>query len=219
MELIQIDRKTKNIGQLEIGKFSKPSKMPCFSWSISAKKCKTGSRLARIVGSVCHHCYALKHAYNWPSTVNAMERRLKAYDSKKFVANFVLALQGERFFRWFDSGDIQNLRMLEDIAEIAKQTPNVAHWLPTKEAGFVRAYLKKHGAFPSNLTVRISAYFVDQLEHSQLTGNGSVVLSEIKPGSLPSGTVFCNAPNQNGKCLDCRACWNKGIPTIAYLEH
>ena len=34
-----------------------------------------------------------------------------------------------------DSGDLQSLEMLEAIAEVARQTPEVKHWLPTKEYG------------------------------------------------------------------------------------
>jgi hypothetical protein len=152
-----------------------------------------------------------------PSTKKALDRRLKAYRSKRFVENFVLALRGEKFFRWFDSGDIQDLAMLESIAEIARQTPNCTHWLPTKESGIVKAYLAKHKTFPSNLVVRISAYMVNQLEHSKLTGNGSVVLSSFE--SVPADIVACVAPKQGGKCLDCRACWSKEVKTVAYLEH
>ena len=32
----------------EIGTLSNPSKMPAFAWGISAKKCITGSKLAKI---------------------------------------------------------------------------------------------------------------------------------------------------------------------------
>lgn len=217
MRLIQIDRQVKKESQLEIGQFSQPSKLPCYSWSIPATKCHTGSKLAKIPGSVCAGCYALKGFYRMPRAKKAMDRRLKAYRSKNFVKNFVLALQGEKFFRWFDSGDVQNLKMLEDIADIAKRTPDCNHWLPTKESGIVKAFLAKHKTFPSNLVVRISAYMVNQVEHSKLTGNGSIVVSDFD--LVPRGTVTCNAPKQGGKCLDCRACWNKEVPTVAYLEH
>jgi hypothetical protein len=215
--LIQIDRKAKKLAQVTIGKFSEPSKMPCYSWSIPATECKTGSKLAKIPGTVCHGCYALKGFYRMPTTANAMKRRLKASERKTFVASFVQALQGETFFRWFDSGDIQSLRMLEDIATIAKQTPGVRHWLPTKENGIVGAYLKKHGCFPVNLTVRVSAYKINQADHSMLTGNGSMVVSSWDKKA--EHAVACNAPSQDGKCLQCRACWDKNIQTIAYLKH
>ena len=49
-----------------VGGLSQTSKMPCKSWGISAKECKTGGKLAKVEGTVCHGCYALKGAYVWP---------------------------------------------------------------------------------------------------------------------------------------------------------
>ena len=46
-----------------VGGLSAPSKMPCSSYSISATRCVTGSKLAKIEGTVCHNCYALKGNY------------------------------------------------------------------------------------------------------------------------------------------------------------
>ena len=42
------------------GTLSKPSKMPGWSYGIPAKECNIGSKLAKIPGTVCHGCYALK---------------------------------------------------------------------------------------------------------------------------------------------------------------
>ena len=39
---------------------SKPGKMPGPAYSISAKNCITGAKLAKVPGSVCAGCYALK---------------------------------------------------------------------------------------------------------------------------------------------------------------
>ena len=47
----------------KIGTLSNPSKMPSYAWGISAKKCITGSRLAKIDGTICNKCYALKNHY------------------------------------------------------------------------------------------------------------------------------------------------------------
>ena len=39
---------------------SKPSKMPGHAYSVSAKECGIGGKLAKQKGTVCHDCYALK---------------------------------------------------------------------------------------------------------------------------------------------------------------
>lgn len=224
MELITIDKKnTKTPKQARelIGRFSEPSKMPCYAWSISAERCLTGSKLAKIHGSVCQGCYALKGSYTWKSTKNAMERREgKLANRSEFVENFVLALQGQTFFRWFDSGDLQSLEMLSDIVEIAEKTPTVSHWLPSKEVKIVSEYLASGKTFPSNLTVRLSAYMVDSEKASSVTGNKSLVFSREKfEGEKTLGVFYCQAPKQEGECRECRACWNKEVETIAYKKH
>ena len=49
----------------EIGTLSNPSKMPAYAWGISAKQCKVGSKLAKIKGTICNKCYALKGHYTF----------------------------------------------------------------------------------------------------------------------------------------------------------
>jgi len=58
------------------GTLSKPSKMPGWSYGIPAKECKTGSKLAKIPGTVCHGCYALKGCYLFPNVQAAQYKRL-----------------------------------------------------------------------------------------------------------------------------------------------
>ena len=45
------------------GSLSKPSKMPGWAYGLPAKECKTGAKLAKVPGSVCYDCYALKGCY------------------------------------------------------------------------------------------------------------------------------------------------------------
>lgn len=41
-----------------VGGFSKPDKMPCYCYNIPASRCKMGSKLNTVPGSVCYGCYA-----------------------------------------------------------------------------------------------------------------------------------------------------------------
>ena len=56
-----------NIKQLEkeIGTLSNPKKMPSYAWGISALHCIVGSLMAKINGTVCKKCYALKGNYSF----------------------------------------------------------------------------------------------------------------------------------------------------------
>ena len=71
---------------LEItGSLSKPSKMPGWAYGLPAKECKTGSKLAKVKGSVCDGCYALKGCYVFKVVQDAQYKRLKAIRSPLWV--------------------------------------------------------------------------------------------------------------------------------------
>jgi hypothetical protein len=202
---------TREIAEAIIGKLSKPSKMPWYSWSIPASMCKTGSQLHQHTGTVCSKCYARKGRYTFPNTQNALKRRALAVSHPEFVPAFVYLLndlasrrRGPKRFRWFDSGDLQSLAMLRTINRIANLTPTIAHWVPTKEYGLLRQFLHEGGVFAPNLVVRVS---------HPLTGQRF----KVQPMGLPYSTVgvtdtdlhHCPAPEQGGKCGSCSACWTR----------
>lgn len=203
-----------------VGGLAQTSKMPCPSWSISANRCNVGGKLASVKGSICEGCYAMKGAYAWGNTQAALERRWEAFHgcSLSWVENMAEIINRKKlpFFRWFDSGDLASLFMLECIVDVCKLTPDCKHWLPTKEISIVSQYVKKHGAFPENLNVRLSAYMRD------------VKAPKIQGVELPSSTVTdkaapigfaCPSKDQGNKCLDCRACWNPSVSVVSYYLH
>ena len=203
-----------------IGGLSSPSKMPGYSWSISAFECQTGGKLHEVKESICEKCYARKGTYTYPVVKKALNRRLEALDNPRFVEAFVIVLdltyarmrKEENRFRWHDSGDLQNVAHLAKICQIAIALPHLVFWLPTKEPQYVAEYMKTH-RIPKNLTIRISNPMVG-------------VKFKKRPMGLPFSTVNvedpamfqCVAPKQNGKCLDCRACWDRSKDTN-YHKH
>jgi hypothetical protein len=209
----------------DIGGLSEPSKMPCFSYSLPAAVCRTGSRLRRVVGSVCSVCYAYKGSYRRTSTINAMDRRLRkvqamlsdsvAYETYKDSFCAVLDVLRARYFRWFDSGDLVDVTHLEAIVEIAARMPRVKFWLPTKEVHMVRQYIHMRRAFPSNLSVRVSSPCIDQLP-TITTSN--VNTSTVHEKTTPKGKV-CRAYTRGGNCGNCRACWNVDVANVSYRLH
>lgn len=213
----------------KIGRLSKPSKMPCPSWSIPAKYCGIGSKLRKVAGSVCSFCYAMKGFYLWPVVEKAMERRWKILMQcfrnltarDVFVTNFAYALNYLRtrkvgkqhaHFRWFDSGDLVSVEHLEMIYRIAALTPDVQHWLPTHEYGIVR---NTHRSCPPNLCVRISAAMID----GSAPDLGLPVSLVHSHNTVPPGAYICPAPTQGGKCVDCRACWDRTVEVVSYVLH
>ena len=186
---------------------SKPSKMPGFSIGIPAKECKTGAKLRKIKGSVCYGCYALKGCYVFPDVQAAQYKRLKAIKKKKWIEAMAHQINSKKvkFFRWHDSGDVQNLEHLNKIYEVCKLTPSIKHWMPTREA-----WIKDHVTrAPDNLIIRFSMPMVDQAAAGSWPNTSTVVTSG----------ATCPAPNQGGKCKECRACWTKSIKNVSYGKH
>ena len=197
---------------------SQTSKMPCPSISLDAELCKTGSKLAKHEGTVCNSCYALKGNYRFKSVKKSMENRLKFMNSSEFIPKMVSLLDIYRWFRWFDSGDIQSQKMGENIIAICELTPWCNHWIPSKEYKWWKD-IKNNKDEPSNAIVRIStpSHNNKPIKNFKYTST----TFEYKNNN-PGYTGFECAAHKNKKlygkyeCGDCRACWNKDISNIAY---
>jgi hypothetical protein len=86
--------------------------------------------------------------------------------------------------------------------------------LPTREYGFVSEYVKRHGLFPKNLTVRLSAFMVNGPPPTGL----AKILGVKTSGVLKTGFT-CPAYRQGNQCLECRACWDKRVANVNYKAH
>ena len=215
-------------------KFSTTEKMPWISWDLPARQCKTGSKLVRVKGSICHGCYALKGRYLFGNKKKADDVRIgQLEDLSSWKNSFILALskkykdmrdKSKAYFRWFTSGDLQSLDMLVAMNEIALALPEIKFWLPTKEHGMIRDFKAIHGKFADNFTVRPSMFMVNQLPSKGLGLPTSTVIStpvnaddkheNICPASLRS---FNGEAKVN--CDDCRKCWDKNVQNVAYIYH
>ena len=200
-----------------VGGFSLPSKMPCHGYSIPASRCKTGRKMRKVAGSICAICYALKGRYGFPNVQNALERRFKTIKGKRWVSDMVAAInrvEQSGYFRWHDSGDLQSLSHFGNICAIARLTPNVKYWLPTREYGMVREFIEKGGIIPGNLTVRFSALMVDGAAPESLARRLGVQVS----GACASAFT-CPASTQGNVCGSCRACWSRETFNVTYKTH
>lgn len=199
-----------------IGTLSSPSKMPCHGFSIPASRCKVGSKLAQIPGTVCHGCYALKGRYVFPNVKNAMEKRYQGLQNPDWVflmATLIEQSEKSGFFRWHDSGDIQDMSHLEKIVAVAEMLPGIKFWLPTREYKIVKDYLKFYKTFPQNLVVRVSGHQIDQ-DAPSVFPNTSGVTTDLSKATCPA-----TLPESNHKCNDCRACWDAKVKNVNYLKH
>ncbi len=192
--------------------------MPGLSYGIPAKECAVGSLLRERAGSVCSKCYARKGMYSFPVVQEAQYRRLSLLrgDLAGWARNMAELIgrklaKREKVFRWHDSGDLQSPEHLSAIVQIAEALPDVRFWLPTKEYALVRAWVREHGSFPANLTVRVSAPMI---------GATPVPIPGTVSSTVGSAHGFqCEAYTRGGKCGDCRACWDKNVKTVDYPLH
>jgi len=215
-----------------VGGLSKPSKMPWYSYNLPATACKTGSKLAKIQGAVCHDCYAFRGNYVWPVVRNAMAKRLASlYDLVCWKKAMIVVLKDKarkrkpfnepyKYFRWHDSGDIQSLEHLVTINSIAFSLPAIKFWLPTHEYGMVREFIRLYGGFAENLTVRMSAAMVDGPTPSISISRGVMLPTSGVRSTLPIDSIYaCPARFQDHKCLDCRHCWQNSVQHVDYPKH
>ena len=205
-----------------VGNLSIPSKMPGYSYSLPAQKCKVGGKLREIENSTCSKCYAFRGNYGWPNVQAALAKRYKAVDKKHWVTAMAFlinnyAKQGEKHFRFHDAGDLKNLQHLENIVKLAELCKEVSFWLPTREYKLVRDYLQAGNVFPDNLTVRVSSPMIDVYSIGFI--KLGVTVSGVHSDSSKAKGFKCVAPSQGNECKDCRACWDKTVPIVSYHKH
>ena len=198
-------------------KLSKTSKLDGIkSWSLQALDTCPGSKNAD--GSLvdaCSGCYATTGMYNFPNVKAPRLDNKEDWKREDWAADMIKALKKEKYFRWFDSGDMYALELANKIYTIMEATPHVKHWLPTRMAKFPKfnTILSKMQALP-NVMVRFSS---DSVMGQYTKEHGSVIvptLADVNANMSP-----CLAYESDGKCNGCRKCYDKEIPVIAYIAH
>ena len=205
------------------------SKMPGSTFATDAFACKVGDKLAAVEGSVCNGCYARRIQRMRPSVqkgwssnqllavnliANAPDKWIAAME---FQINKAAIKTGESYHRWFDSGDLDSVDMLAAIVKVARKTPHIKHWLPTRETGIVKAYRAQGGSIPRNLRIRISATMVGDTPVTSAKRLGVSTSTVHRKGESYVGHQ-CPAPDQGGNCGDCRHCWLSPV-NVSYRKH
>lgn len=206
-----------------VGGFSNPSKMPGYAYGIPAETCQVGARLNAKAGTVCSGCYALKGAYAWRTTQAAYWRRYDRLDLpywSEAIATVLRRRAGNKngdVFRWHDSGDLQSVLHLWRIVQVANLSPDVRHWIPTREYRIVADYRREYGdlSIPGNLSIRMSAHMVGGFAPSF---TAPLTVSTVSSGEM-SGAHECPARFQGNECKACRACWDQSVAHVNYHLH
>jgi len=206
------------------GGTTQTAKMECLSYSLPAvETCPVGAKLRGKVGSVCRGCYAKKGNYNRPNVKTAQGFHLESVKRaiadpdyrERWISAMVDAItaDGRPWFRWHDSGDVFAADYLKMILEVARRTPNVRHWLPTKERAMVDC-ARRAGKVPVNLCVRVSLPMIGQ----RPTGAEVFPVATVSRETAP-GAHMCPAPDNCVKCGTCRACFDSSVREVCYRLH
>jgi hypothetical protein len=196
---------------------SSVGKMPGKSWSLQAGETCPGSidPISKQVLPVCDGCYAKAGNYVYSNVKAPREHNREDWKRAGWVADMVALLDNERYFRWFDSGDVYHPALAFKIYLVMQQTPWCNHWLPTKSYNIprIRAILERMKELP-NVSVRYSSPNVDGTLDDI---HGSTV---IPSATYPTtATKICDSYERGGKCGPCRACWSKEVKSVAYVAH
>ena len=198
---------------------SKTSKMPCKSWSLPAITTCPGAHIKKGLVKACQGCYATQGFYLMPGTKRVRDENREGWKDDNWVSDMVARIGSSKFFRWFDSGDVYHPRLAFKIQEVVTQTPETKHWMPTRsyKVKKIKVALDKMNKLCDNIVIRYSSDSVSGGYNKRL--HGSTIIHEDKLDTLNSNVHVCQAYLNNGKCGDCRACWDKTIPVIAYVAH
>ena len=200
-------------------KLSNTTKMPGKSWSLNAWETCPGARdKDGQAVDACSTCYALTGAYQFPVVIAAREHNLKDWQNSDWVDTMVKLVSKQKWFRWFDSGDIYTERLAIKIYNVMIATPETNHWLPTRSYKVPDIYYwTKAMARLDNVTVRYSS---DSKIGERLDfGNNSTIIQYKDEFVNEKGVSLCRAAERGGSCGSCRACWSDRVDTIVYPFH
>jgi len=209
-------KEAKELGNVSTGN----SKMPGTTFAIDAFACNVGSKLANNPNTPCHACYARKLQRLRPSVDQGWKANLSKWRTaepeqwEQSMAFQILRYNTDSYHRWFDSGDLQSVGMLQSIVNVCRTTPKIKHWLPTQERRVVKQFLANGGTIPDNLVVRISASLLNGAMPKGFNNGSQVFTKEHEPKGKE-----CKARTRNNNCGACRACWSRSVKLISYPKH
>jgi len=186
------------------------------SWSLQALDTCPGSKdkHGELVDA-CKGCYATTGNYRFENVKAPRLANKDDWQRDDWVFDMVSALSNDRYFRWFDSGDMYSIDLARKIYMVMQATPHVKHWLPTRMHKFKKfqGIIQLMRKLP-NVVVRASS---DSIV-------GEVLADQIHSSTIASSfdrddVKVCKAYEHGGKCSGCRACWDSTIPVIGYVAH
>lgn len=205
------------------------AKIDATVFNLDPTQCVRGSVLRPIEGTVCHGCYAFKAYRMYPGVRKSQGGNQQLWVAAKFygvIDRWVEAIAfqiqtlsdrkhksgkaGAGYHRWLGAGDVPDPEFLRAVIAVAKATPDIKHWLPTREYTFIPADCE----LPDNLVIRASANRIDQAPPARFRNTSTVHKDAPAQGhSCPSSAGNSCAQN------NCNACWRPEVANVSYGFH
>lgn len=182
------------------------------SWSLEAgRTCPFSYQQSGELFPSCQGCYATSGNYRFPNVKAPRVHNREDWRRDDWVDDMIRELDNDRYFRWFDSGDMYHPKLAQKIYNVMVATPWVKHWLPTMAWRDLRFnVIIKCMENLDNVVVRKSSGFINK--KVDIEGNSSTI-------SSIDSEVTCRAYENNGKCKGCRKCWDKKEQQVVYIAH
>ena len=205
------------LGKVSLGN----TKMPGSTFAQDAFQCGVGSKLREVPGSICSQCNMIRIQKMRPDVDKGYKLNQSKWencnpkdwiDSMVFQINRMYLRTLQPYHRWFDSGDLADYEQLISIDMVARLTPQIHHWLPTKEYSLVKEYFLRNIP-PKNLLIRVSAPMIDGKPSKKYKNTSTVHKKKASQG------FECKARSRGNYCGECRACWDEDIANVSYPKH
>ena len=201
---------------MELINFSKVSKLDGIrSWSLPALSSCPGAVENGEIVDACRHCYARQGRYKFSNVLDPRKRNMQGWKSDDWVNQMVKKLDNDRWFRWFDSGDIVSVKLAAKIYDVCKATYWCNHWIPTRshKNDKILPVLEQLSDL-NNVCVRYSS---DSVSGDFDDIHGSTIYSDDE--KLHEDVQKCRVSGKPKACNGCRMCWDKGVKIIGYQLH
>ena len=160
-------------------------------------------------------CYAMpknnRHEY-YPSRKNKLRRNLKLIRSNKFITKLTKAIIKSKslYFRFFSSGQLENLDQLIKVLNVCRICKNVKFCLMCNNEIIYTQLIQSKIKIPSNVNLLLSNYIPNEKTPIFIKDYFIKFGIGVTQSTIKKSLTTCNASLKNGlKCNTCTDCYNK----------
>lgn len=165
---------------------------------------------------ICKHCFVDKVTKRFGDLTPALEHNSQILTKRaltnKEIKRLSEVLGNALIFRFESFGDLNNEIQLINYVNIARAYPKTKFGLFTKHFAIVLNYFKNGLRFPKNITLVLSAPFINEGLNNSFVDIFKKYHSRIITFSVTNDKKNPNINCGKKKCIDCRNCYDAKKP-------